>query len=155
MVCQPHAVSYASKKFNTAQRNYAVIEKEGLAVLWACRYFHTHLHGRHFTLESDHRPLQILCTSHCAHGRITRWALALQEYSFTVRIIPGAENIGADYLSRASTLQPYEGTPPAADCLPQRKDGRQAPKKPTDRPGLLSSPGEKSTAPARKVKKKN
>ena len=40
----PHPVSYASKKFNAAQKNYAVIEKEGLAVAWACKYFHQHLY---------------------------------------------------------------------------------------------------------------
>ena len=77
-----------------------MIEKEGLAVVWGCKYFHQYLYGREFVLESDHRPLQILKSSNCANGRITRWALALQDYDFVVRIIPGVDNHGADILSR-------------------------------------------------------
>ena len=29
-----------------------------------------------------------------------RWALALQEYDYTVHDIPGKDNVAADYLSR-------------------------------------------------------
>ena len=67
----PHPVSFACKNFNIAQRNYAVIKKEGLAVIWTWKYYHQHLYGHHFVLESDHRPLQILRVSRCAYGRIT------------------------------------------------------------------------------------
>ena len=39
-----------------------------------------------------------------ANGRLMRWAMFLQSYSFTVEAIKGSENVGADYLSRAEDL---------------------------------------------------
>ena len=34
------------------------------------------------------------------NGTLMRWALTLQQYQFTVRVIKGPDNVGADYLSR-------------------------------------------------------
>ena len=36
-----------------------------------------------------------------ANGRLMRWAMFLQSYTFRVEAIKGSENVGADYLSRA------------------------------------------------------
>ena len=36
-----------------------------------------------------------------ANGRLMRWDLFLQSYTFRVEAIEGSENVGADYLSRA------------------------------------------------------
>ena len=34
------------------------------------------------------------------HERLMRWSLILQPYRFTIRVIPGKLNFGADFLSR-------------------------------------------------------
>jgi len=52
-------------------------------------------------LESDHRPLEYLQTSHCKNPRIMRWSLSLQPYRYTVRYIKGSDNVVADNLSRS------------------------------------------------------
>jgi hypothetical protein len=93
-------VAYASKKLNKAERNYSVIEKECLGVVWAVKKFEQYLYSVHFTLETDHQPLTYLQKAKTENGRLMRWALQLQQYSFTVRVIPGKDNVGADYLSR-------------------------------------------------------
>ena len=77
-------------------------EREALAIIWAAKKFHRYLYGQHLTLESDHRPLEFLQTSHTQNLRLMRWSLALQPYRFTVRYIRGTENVIADYLSRSS-----------------------------------------------------
>jgi transposase InsO family protein len=95
-----HPVMYASKKLLDREQNYAVAEREALAIVWGINKFHRFLYGRHFTLETDHRSLQYLNTSESKSPRLMRWSLALQPYRYTVKYIRGTENLCADFLSR-------------------------------------------------------
>ena len=95
-----HPVLYASKKLLGRERNYPVGEREALAIVWAVQKMHRFLYGQHFVLETDHRPLQYLNSSHSKSPRLMRWSLALQPYHFTIRYIRGEDNFCADYLSR-------------------------------------------------------
>ena len=95
-----HPVAYASRKLLSRERNYTVGERECLAVIWAVQKFSRFLTANHFTLETDHRPLECLNTVHTTNPRIMRWGLALQSFSFTVRYIKGSDNVLADCLSR-------------------------------------------------------
>ncbi|XP_016533291.1 uncharacterized protein LOC103146684 [Poecilia formosa] len=87
----------------------SLMEKEMLAIKWALDSFRYYLLGRDFTLETDHKALQWLKKMKDTNGRITRLYLALQPFQFTVRHIPGKENITADYLSRCISESPEEG----------------------------------------------
>ena len=80
---------YASKKLIPREQNYSVGDREALAIIWAVKKFHRYLYGQHFTLESDHRPLEYLQTSHSQNPRIMRLSLALQPYRYrpTVKYI--------------------------------------------------------------------
>ena len=98
-------IAYASKKLSNCQRNYSTIEKECLAIVWAIQKFQTYLYGKEFIIETDHQPLACIRKSKVANGRIMRWALALQPYRFRIQIIKGADNVGADYLSRSACSQ--------------------------------------------------
>jgi len=55
-----HPVAFASKKLLPRERNYSTIEREALAIVWAVQKFQNYLYGQHFTLETDHCPLQFL-----------------------------------------------------------------------------------------------
>jgi len=96
-----HPVMYASKEMLPREQNYSLGEREALAIVWAVKRFHRYLYGQHFILESDHRPLEYLQTSHSKKPRIMRWSLSLQPYRYTVRYIRGSDNVVADYLSRS------------------------------------------------------
>ena len=50
-------VEYASRKMTEAEKRYAMVEKEALATTWACEKFDYYLVGRHFQVETDHKPL--------------------------------------------------------------------------------------------------
>ena len=96
---EEHAVAYASKKLNPAEARYATIELECLAIKWAVNKFSTYLLGKEFIIETDHAPLQWM--NQCKqNSRVTRWALALQPYCFSIRHRPGKHNTNADALSR-------------------------------------------------------
>jgi len=49
---------------------------------------------------TDHRALEYLQSSRHLNGRLTRWALILQHYSFMVKYRPGKQHQNADGLSR-------------------------------------------------------
>ena len=95
-------LAYASRKLNSAEQNYATVEKECLATIWGVRKFERYLYGTEFSLETDHQPLKYLQETKQTNSRLMRWALQLQPYSFVVKVIPGIENHDADYLSRAT-----------------------------------------------------
>lgn len=97
-----HPIAYASRSLNKAERNYPTIEKELLAIVWACtKAFRPYLLGKPFTVFSDHRPLQYLYSFNNSSARLIKFRLALAEYNFTITYIPGAHNAPADALSRA------------------------------------------------------
>ena len=58
------------------------------------------LYGVPFILQTDHEPLEYMNSAKFANGRLTRWAMFLQSYTFRVEAIKGSENVGADYPSR-------------------------------------------------------
>jgi len=95
-----HPMMFASKKLLPREQNYSVSEREALAIIWAVNKFHRFLYIVHFVLESDHRPLEYLQSTHSRNPRLMRWSLALQPYHYTVRYISGSQNVVADYLSR-------------------------------------------------------
>ena len=102
---QERPVAYASRTLTSAEKNYSQLEKEALGVVFAVQKFHKYLYGRHFVIESDHRPLSFIFSnskaiSPTASARIIRWTLTLSAYSFTIRHKPGKDLGNADALSR-------------------------------------------------------
>ena len=51
-------VAYASRALTPAKTNYAQIEKELLAIVYACDHFDAYIHGRDAVhVKTDHKPL--------------------------------------------------------------------------------------------------
>ena len=68
--------------------------------MWVVSKFRLYLAGELFVLQTDHQPLTFLKDVKFRNDQIMRWALALQEYDYTVKDIPGKGNVVAHYLSR-------------------------------------------------------
>lgn len=96
-----HPVSFASRTLSKAERNYATIEKEALAVIWALKHFRPYIYGQKCVLMTDHAPLQYLKRAISATSpRLTRWGLVLQQYNLEIKYKSGREHTNADALSR-------------------------------------------------------
>lgn len=97
-------IAYASRLLTDTERRYAQIEKEALALVWACEKFADYLVGKQFRLESDHKPLIPIFTSKALDGltpRLQRLRMRMMRYSYDITYVPGKELLAADALSRA------------------------------------------------------
>ena len=93
-------IYYASRQMSPAERNYTTTEREALAVIYACKKFRHYLLGYKVIFHTDHDSLKYLVNKPDLSGRLARWILLLQEFTYEVRVKPGAANTNADYLSR-------------------------------------------------------
>lgn len=96
-------VAYASRALTDAEQRYAQIEKELLAIVFACEKFHFYVYGRDVLVQSDHRPLEAIFRKslHQTTPRLQRMLLRLLRYRLTVQYTPGKQMFVADTLSRA------------------------------------------------------
>ena len=69
-----HTVAYASRALTDVESRYSQTEREALAVVWAYEHFYLYLFGHHFTVTSDHKPLEGIfnSTSSRTSARIER-----------------------------------------------------------------------------------
>ena len=97
---QDRVVAYASRSLLPAEKNYTATELECLAAVWAITKFHHYVHGKHFTLITDHSALCHLFNVTTPNGRIARWVMKLQAYDFTTEHRSGKKHQNVDSLSR-------------------------------------------------------
>jgi len=97
-------VAFVSWSLTTVEQNYAQIEKECLAIVFACKCFNQYIHGREQTMvHTDHRPLVPIFNKpiYNAPKRLQRMLLRLQKYTITVQYCPGRKMYIGDILSHA------------------------------------------------------
>ena len=103
-------IAYASRTMTQTETRYAQIEKELLAVVFACSRFNDYIYGKPITIETDHQPLVTIIRKpiFTAPARLQRMMLQLQKYNIDQVYKKGKHMYLADTLSRApraSTLQ--------------------------------------------------
>lgn len=94
------SIAFASRILQKHEKNYTITEKELLAIVWGFRKFKNYLLGRKVVVYSDHKALCYIQECKLYHDRLTRWAMFLQQFDYTVHYIKGNENLIADALSR-------------------------------------------------------
>ena len=97
-------VAFISRSLSKTEQNYAQIEKECLAIVFACERFNQYIHGRErICVQTDHRPLVPIFSKpiYNAPKRLQRMLLRLQKYALKLCYCPGKEMYVADMLSRA------------------------------------------------------
>ena len=104
-------IGYFSKKLSATEQRYSATDKEGLAVVLACRHFEHHLWARKFTIMTDHQPLTYIFKRKTKSPRMNRWILEMRGLNYSIMYIKGKNNHVADALSR----------PPVATILSTRE----------------------------------
>ena len=98
-------IAFASRTLSKSEVNYAQLEKEALAIIFGVKKFHKYLYGKHFVLNTDHKPLTTIL-SPCsavptlAAARLQCWALLLSAYSYSIGYRSTDQHGNADSLSR-------------------------------------------------------
>ncbi len=100
---EKHIVLNASRTLSDVEKRYSQVEKEALAVVWACERLHLYVYGSEFDVITDNKAVELIFGNLNSKPKaiIERWALRLLPYRFNVIHRPGKDNI-ADYLSRAT-----------------------------------------------------
>ena len=98
-------IAYTSRTLNPAEKRYSQLDKEALAIVSGVKKFHKYVYGRHFTIESDNKPLAYLFSEskgvpQMVSARVQRWALTLAAYDYSIRYKAGKTLCDADALSR-------------------------------------------------------
>lgn len=99
-------IGFASRSLTRAEENYAMVDKEALAIFFGVKKFQQYLQGQKFVLKTDHKPLLAILGEHrgipvMAASRLQRWAIFLSGFNYTIEYIKGTDNQPADYLSRS------------------------------------------------------
>ena len=97
-------VAYASRLLKPAERNYAQIEKEMLAIVFGLEKFHHCTYGvPGITVVTNHKPLVAITNKPLSKAprRLQAMLLRLQPYSIKVEYQPGSTLAITDTLSRA------------------------------------------------------
>ncbi len=89
--------SFASRLFKGAELHYGTS-------LWAIKHFSIYLYGTKFTVITDHKALHWLMTINDPTGRLARWVIYIQAYTFDIIHRPGKKKANVDLLSRPVLL---------------------------------------------------
>ena len=86
------------------EQRYAQIEKEALAITWACDRFADYLMGLQFHVETDHKPLVPLLSAKRLNElpiRVQRFHMRVMRYTFSISHVPGKSLVMADTIVKS------------------------------------------------------
>eukprot|EP00741_Cyanophora_paradoxa_P023218 tig00021579_g22426.t1 len=110
-------IAFISRTLTATEARYSSpTERECIAVMWAVKTWRHYFDcGHPFTIRTDHSPLQWLKSQELlANKALSRAALVMQGFNYTIEYRPGSTNVVADFESRMARTHPiYE--PGAAD----------------------------------------
>lgn len=95
-------VAYASRTLSPAEKNYSQIEKEMLAIVFACHRFKQFIEGNKSTIHTDHKSLINIFNKPILDvpKRLQMMMLHIHRYNLELVYVPGTKLIIADTLSR-------------------------------------------------------
>ena len=84
-------------------------EREELGMVYVVQKFRHYLLATPFVFYVNHQALLYMINKPVIQGRISRWLLLLQEFTFKIIVRPRNKHVRADHLSRIKTGKPADG----------------------------------------------
>lgn len=93
-----------SKKYDPAECNYEIYNKELLAIVRCFECWRPKLQGAHHPIIviTDHANLWYFMTTKQLSRRQVRWSEFLSQFQFVIKLVPGKNNGKPDSLTRRS-----------------------------------------------------
>ncbi|XP_011688911.1 PREDICTED: uncharacterized protein LOC105450661 [Wasmannia auropunctata] len=107
-------IFFASRSLTESEIQYAQIEKEMLAIVFATQKFKNYIYGKKVTVWTDHKPLITIVkkkVSDIVSPRLQRLKLKLLKFDLEAKYCPEKYLYVADLLSRDYNLDPVEEDP--------------------------------------------
>ena len=104
-------VEYASRVFNSAERNYCATRRELAAVIFALKTFRPYILGTKFQLRVDNQAVSFLMRVKNPAGQAARYLDFLADFEFQLIYRKGSSNANADALSRMPPCGEDRGEP--------------------------------------------
>ena len=97
-----HPITFHSRKFNSAELNYEIYDKEMLAIVETMDHYRHYFEGlgQTTTIFSDHRNLLWFTETKVYNRRQARWAEKMSRFDFKIVFRPGKQGGKPDALSR-------------------------------------------------------
>lgn len=109
-------VWFASRTLSSAEKNYPILHREFLAVVFGCEKFYKYIYGQKTLVVTDHKPLLGVVrngnTLFTANNRVQRYLIRMNPYDVELIYRPGIFNALADFPSRN----------PDVEALPSEED---------------------------------
>ncbi|KAL4132872.1 hypothetical protein QTP88_009951 [Uroleucon formosanum] len=97
-------VFYFSQRTSPVESKYHSFELECLAVVYAIKRFHVYLYGISFKVMTDCDSFRLTLNKQDVNTRISRWALFLQNYDFSIFHRPNKNMQHVDAFSRCHAI---------------------------------------------------
>jgi len=113
-----HSIICVPRRMNAAEKGYSQTLKEALAIVWTIKRLHKFLYGRKFHLISNHQYLSYIFNpeksiNKCTSAMLTRWAVTLSAYNYSIEHRAVNRILQSDFLSRHC----YQEKPPDKELL--------------------------------------
>jgi len=147
-----HPVAFHSRKFQPAEINYEIHDKELLAIVDAFKHWRRYCEGATHQIQvfSDNQNLEYFTTTKVLNRRQARWAQELAGIDFKIYYWPGTQNGKPDALSRRPEYRPERGgieNQPISTILKEKHFGTPAERETVS---FVCSSARLSSVPARK-----
>ena len=108
-------ICYGGRALRNNELKWHITDKEGLALVEGIQHFRHYLANTKFTVFTDNVSVKYLQSIKDCQGRLGRWSLLLQGYTFEIKHKPGSKNFTADYLSRQTYTDTKSSSPQSSD----------------------------------------